>query len=258
LSSAEVKEIARRVFIMFKGRTDGRNDNLDELAIGNVWGFNFKDKVSVDKVGEAFQLLQLRNLIMPYSGTAGYFRLTTAGKAIDPDDIFEKIVDQAFLHQLSEIMDEELVRGCFDKSYEDAITSAFRILEERIRKRINAGAEFFGIDLVEEAFHAENGKLVFGETTAEKQALYQTYRSSFLMLRNPPSHRYLKEFAGVEIVEIIMFIDFLLKVLSKANDRMVRCRLCALDMSVLSTSCTHCGASYTREEVSKLKGYMPP
>jgi hypothetical protein len=40
------------------------------------------------------------------------------------------MVDRAFVSQLGEIIDVELIRGCFDKSYEDAITSAVRILEE--------------------------------------------------------------------------------------------------------------------------------
>jgi hypothetical protein len=76
-----------------------------------------------------------------------------------------------------------------------------------------------GVDLAEEAFHPTRGKLVFGESEAEREALFQIYRSAFLMLRNPPSHRYLKDFAGAEIVELVMFVDFLLKVLGKASDR---------------------------------------
>jgi len=148
------------------------------------------------------------------------YQLTSLGKAIDVDDIFEKTVDRAFVSQLSEIIDTELTRSCLDKSYEDAITSAFRILEERTRRRINAGPELFALSLIDTAFHPETGKLVFGETPNERAAVHQLFRSVYSMLRNPPSHRYLKEFAGVEIVEIIMFVDFLLKLLGKAQDRM--------------------------------------
>jgi hypothetical protein len=54
--------------------------------------------------------------------------------------------------------------------------------------------------------------LVFGESEPEGEALFQIYRSAFLMLRNPPSYRYLKDFAGVEIVEIVVFVDFLLSI----------------------------------------------
>jgi len=219
LISPKVKEIARQIFILFKKRTDGANVDIEELAIGNVRNFYFKNSIPETDVAEAFQLLQLRNLIMPSRNTPTYFQLTSLGKSLEPDDIFEKIVDRALISQLSDVIDTELVRGCLDKSYEDAITSAFRILEERMRKRIKAGAELFGLPLVEEAFHPQKGKLIFGEMSAESEALYQIFRSAFLMLRNPPSHRYMKDFAGTEIVEIVLFVDFLLKVLSKASDR---------------------------------------
>lgn len=39
------------------------------------------------------------------------------------------------------------------------------------------------------------------------------------MLRNPPAHRYLKDFAGAEIVEIVLYVDFLLKVIRKSSER---------------------------------------
>jgi len=147
------------------------------------------------------------------------YLLTTLGRVTEASDLFERIVDRAFVSQLAEIIDPELTRSCLDKSYEDAITSAFRILEVRVRNRINAKPELVGTELMDDAFNPDRGKLVFGETSSERQAVYQIFRSAYMMLRNPPSHRYLEEFAGAEIVEIIMFVDFLLKVLSKAQDR---------------------------------------
>lgn len=141
------------------------------------------------------------------------------GRSTSVDDILEKTVDRAFISKLSEIIDDELNRSCLDKSYEDAITSAFRILEVRVRTRINAGPELIGTELMDLAFNPERGKLVFGETPSERQAVHQVFRSAYMMLRNPPSHRYLEEFAGAEIVEIVMFVDFLLKILTKATDR---------------------------------------
>ena len=70
---------------------------------------------------------------------------------------------------------------------------------------------------VDDAFNPDRGKLVFGETSSERQAVHQIFRSAYLMLGNPPSHRHLEEFAGAEIVEIILSVDFLLKILAKAT-----------------------------------------
>jgi hypothetical protein len=216
-----IKDVAKQIFELFKKRTDGTNPNVDHIHFRNVWDFYFQKKIPEETVAEAFQLLQLRNLVMPStrSTNTGLYQLTTYGKSMDPDDLFEKTVDAAFLSQLGEIIDPDLRRECFDKSYEDAVTSAFRILEVRMRDRIKAGAQSFGTDLVKEAFHPDSGKLVFGATRGEREGVYQTYTSAFMMQRNPPSHRYVKDFAGPEIVEVVMFVDLLLKILAKAEDR---------------------------------------
>ena len=216
MSSADVKKAARIVFKEFKKNETGRQRESGPYVSGPR---NFT-RFPPDVANEAFHLLRLRNLMMRSLDYSDMYQLTSLGKAIDVDDIFEKTVDRAFVSQLSEIIDTELTRSCLDKSYEDAITSAFRILEERTRRRINAGPELFALSLIDTAFHPETGKLVFGETPNERAAVHQLFRSVYSMLRNPPSHRYLKEFAGVEIVEIIMFVDFLLKLLGKAQDRM--------------------------------------
>jgi uncharacterized protein (TIGR02391 family) len=154
-----------------------------------------------------------------------------------------RIVDRRLLSQLYEFMDEELKRSCLGKSYEDTITCAFRIVEERLRKRINASAELYALSLIDAAFHPENGKLVFGETQAEKQAVHQVFRSAYMMFRNPPSHRYLEEYGDAEVAEIVVFVDFLLKVLSKSSERKVRCRICDKLIPILSQFCPFCGST---------------
>jgi hypothetical protein len=211
LSSLEIKKAARRIFEEFKKN----QPNASRPWKSSPRGFSDLDVLIAQ---EAFQLLQLRNLIMRDPDQDLYL-LTTLGRVTEASDLFERIVDRAFVSQLAEIIDPELTRSCLDKSYEDAITSAFRILEVRVRNRINAKPELVGTELMDDAFNPDRGKLVFGETSSERQAVYQIFRSAYMMLRNPPSHRYLEEFAGAEIVEIIMFVDFLLKVLSKAQDR---------------------------------------
>ncbi|MGA2459922.1 MAG: TIGR02391 family protein [Candidatus Bathyarchaeia archaeon] len=215
MSSTEVKRAARVVFEKFKSIQD-----LQQRESGpNLLSPRSFVQINHDVAQEAFHILELRNLLMRALDQESLYQLTSLGNSTNVDDIFEKTVDRAFISKISEILDGELNRACLDKSYEDAITSAFRILEVRVRTRINAGADRIGTDLMDDAFHPERGKLVFGETASERQAVHQVFRSAYMMLRNPPSHRYLQEFAGAEIVEIVMFVDFLLKILRKATDR---------------------------------------
>lgn len=215
MSSTEVKKAARVVFEKFKSIQD-----IPQRESGpNLLSPRSFVQIQPDVAQEAFHILELRNLLMRALDQESLYQLTSLGSSTNVDDIFEKTVDRAFISRIAEIIDDELNRACLDKSYEDAITSAFRILEVRARTRINAGPDRIGTDLMDDAFNPERGKLVFGETSSERQAVYQVFRSAYMMLRNPPSHRYLEEFAGAEIVEIVMFVDFLLKILTKATDR---------------------------------------
>lgn len=221
MSEVEIRRIAIDVFTMFKNRTDGANREIDDIHPRNVHHFYFKERgISLEKVAEAFEYLRLRNLIMPsIDQSYGFYTLTSVGSRTNPEDVSEHIVDAHLLMELSQSLDNELARHCLGKSYEDAVTSAFRILEERIREKIQAGTDLFGVPLMEVAFHAERGKLVFGETRNERQALFQLYRSTFMFLRNPPSHRFVEGFTDFEILEIILLTDLLLKILNKCQLR---------------------------------------
>ena len=221
MSEQEIRRLAVEIFTMFKNRTDGANKDTDHIHPLSVYQFRFKETgFSKENIGEAFHYLRLRNLIMqsieqPY----GYHMLTAIGKRTNPEDISEKIVDAHLLNQLGQTIDKEIAKHCLGKSYEDAITSAFRILEERIREKTQAGPELFGTPLIQDAFHDATGKLIFGETQNERQALFQLYRSTFMFLRNPPSHRFVEGFSDFEILEIIMIVDLLLKILEKCELR---------------------------------------
>jgi hypothetical protein len=124
------------------------------------------------------------------------------------------------LEEAKKFLDKDIVDKCVTKKdAEDIITSAFRILEERIRAKIGALPECHGVDLVEEAFHPETGKLIFGKTTAERQGLFHLFRSSILFLRNPPSHRFVNEYSEFEIFEIVCFVNLLLNIIEKSQLR---------------------------------------
>src|SRR3972149_9078385 len=98
----ELRRLAKEIFIMFKNETDGANQNIQDIHKKQIYHFTFKDKgVSEESVGEAFQSLLLRNLIMPSVKQAeGFFQLTSIGKNTNPDDISEKTIDAHLLNQL--------------------------------------------------------------------------------------------------------------------------------------------------------------
>jgi len=122
------------------------------------------------------------------------------------------------LREATKFLDKDIVEKCVTKKdAEDIITSAFRILEERIRTRIGASHECHGVDLIKEALHPQTGKLTFGKTDAEREGLFHLFRSSILFLRNPPSHRFIREYSEFEIFEIVCFVNLLLNILEKSQ-----------------------------------------
>src|SRR4030067_461584 len=124
---------------------------------------------------------------------------------------FRKLVQLA-----SPFLDKEIVEECINKEKgEDVVTSSFRILEERIRKKIGATPDRSGVDLINDAFNSKSGKLVIGKTPSESEGAYQLFRGSILFLRNPPAHRYIDEYSDFEIFEIVMHVNLLLSILDK-------------------------------------------
>ena len=124
------------------------------------------------------------------------------------------------LKEAMNFLDKDIIENCIQKKdAEDVVTSAFRILEERIRTKIGASFESHGSDLINEALNPKTGKLTFGKTEAEREGLFHLFRSSILFLRNPPSHRFIQEYSEFEIFEIVCLVDLLLSILDKCQPR---------------------------------------
>jgi len=70
---------------------------------------------------------------------------------------------------------------------------------------------------MKEAFHPKTGKLAFGKTEAEREGLFHLFRSSILFLRNPPSHRFIREYSEFEIFEMVCLVNLLLNILEKSQ-----------------------------------------
>ena len=117
-------------------------------------------------------------------------------------------------------LDKEIIEKCLHKKdAEDIITSAFRILEERIRTKIGEGYDKCGLELLTDAFHPKTGRLIFGKSPAEQEALLLLYRGSIGFLRNPPSHRFVDDYSKFEIFEIVVHVNLLLTILDKCKTR---------------------------------------
>ena len=74
--------------------------------------------------------------------------------------------------------------------FESAVLQAFKTIEIRIREKINATPEEYGIKLIRKAFHPENGPLAdFKLPKAEREAFCNYIAGAFGFYKNPCSHR---------------------------------------------------------------------
>ena len=102
---------------------------------------------------------------------------------------------------------------CKDKDYQDVVTNAFAVLEDRIRAKI-------GID---PSYSAKTGKLTLEETVSEQESLYFLFRGAFGFFRNPPSHRLIEDESNIESFEIIHMIDLLVRIVTKRSCEVNAC-----------------------------------
>jgi uncharacterized protein (TIGR02391 family) len=136
-------------------------------------------------------------------------------------DLVEKAppVVAGVIRECSKFIDPTLFERCKDKDYHDVVMNAFTVLEDKIRAKIEVDPSYSGAKLIDYAFNPRDGKLTLGKTKSEHESFYFLFRGSLGFLRNPPAHRFEKDESDIEGLEIILMVDFLLRLVDKATLR---------------------------------------
>jgi uncharacterized protein (TIGR02391 family) len=124
------------------------------------------------------------------------------------------LMPETYVHPL-------IVRKSFnllnDSQFESAVFQAFKIIETRIREKINADPEDVGVKLIRKAFHPENGPLTdYDLPRAEREAFCNYIAGAFGYYKNPCSHRDI-EMDFISAFERIVIASNLLKVIEKSK-----------------------------------------
>ncbi len=105
-----------------------------------------------------------------------------------------------------------------DGHYESAVLQAFKCIETRIRKLINADPEEVGIKLIRKAFHPKTGKLTdYDLPISEREAFSNYIAGAFGYYKNPCSHRDV-ELNYLSAFDRIVVASDLLKIIDKSNE----------------------------------------
>lgn len=154
----------------------------------------------------------------PILGYAKYIEIRGSEVVFQLEEKALPIVS-GILRECARFLDSKLYGRCKDKDYQDVVTNAFAVLEDRIRAKIGIDPSYSGKKLMDYAFAANTGKLTLGETASEREALYFVFRGALGFFRNPPSHRLTEDESNIESFEIICMVDLLLRIVDKAKLR---------------------------------------
>jgi uncharacterized protein (TIGR02391 family) len=106
------------------------------------------------------------------------------------------------------------IRGDYDTS----VFQAFKEIEVRVRDKAGLPADLIGVKLMREAFRPNGGKLTnLDSLEAEQQALCELFAGSIGSFKNPSSHREVDLNNPNEAAEIILFANYLLRLVDKCK-----------------------------------------
>lgn len=118
-------------------------------------------------------------------------------------------------------LDEELMRRCGDLvhigKFDEAVRSAFVLLEERLREAIKKEGTT-GTNLANYAFNPADGPLakLLGQTQSEREGLRELYSGAFKLFRNPTAHGVV-DYSADQGKAIISLVNLLLIILKRAE-----------------------------------------
>jgi len=103
--------------------------------------------------------------------------------------------------------------------YDEAITKAFTIVEDSIRTKVHATLEEIGRKLVARAMGGDSPQIVLSPVKPEQEAGQLLYQGGIGFLKNPRSHRLLKDPDRETAQEATAFASLLLRILDNSPVR---------------------------------------
>lgn len=206
----------------WQGRSWG-TDSIVPTWMNEYWKMEMTSE-DIKKTYEAIQELKTSGLIVqdPSQRDDVFQILTEKGKEIvekqrDPDIHcvqLEQIVKNAPLL-------EKCLETFKEDRYEEAIFSAYKLVEEKVRGKAGLGLDDIGMTLMTKALHPNTGKLIIPSCKLpnEQEGVYNLFKGAIAFFKNPSSHRTVDYDDRLVTIEIIAFADILLHIISTAQLR---------------------------------------
>jgi uncharacterized protein (TIGR02391 family) len=169
-------------------------------------------------LSEAWNWLQVQGLIVQapgINGQNGFFVISSRGQQIANSEDFRRFREAAsfpksMLHpSIADKVWLNLARG----DLADAVFTAFRAVEEAVRKAGGYSNADIGVDLMRKAFHPDKGPLTDTmQEKGEREALGHMFAGAIGSYKNPHSHRTVDIIDAKEAQEMVVLASHLLRI----------------------------------------------
>jgi len=207
---------------------------LEEQRSGQLNRYNFtldsnimpyagvKTKEIAKVITEAWVWLEKEGMLAPTPGNTGgdWMFVTRRGFRLRDRASLEAYKKGHFLPR--ENLDESLLRKVYPLfikgDYDTAIFQAYKEVEVRVRTKAGLPDSSYGVDLMRTAFNEKNGILADMEAViSERQAMRDLFVGSIGLFKNPSSHRELNYNEPSEVAELILFANYLLRLVERCK-----------------------------------------
>jgi len=187
-----------------------------------------RDSVQQEAVGkllvEAWVWLEREGMLAPQpnsNSARSWSYVTKKGLALCKDGDFEKYRRSLFLPSegLEPVLAEKVLPLYRRGDYDTAIFQAVKELEVRVRDQSKLSNDKVGVDLMRLAFNHDSGRLKVSDKASEQQGVADLFAGVVGWVKNPLSHRDVNYGDPLEAAEIIMFVNYLLRLLNRATSR---------------------------------------
>jgi uncharacterized protein (TIGR02391 family) len=122
------------------------------------------------------------------------------------------------------IADDELRRRCKDllaaeEHHDRVVREACVILEDRVRKAIEADKSLVGTSLMEQTFGPNRGLLRLSDDDKEQRGAMELYRGVMAFFRNAAGHNLINTYSQEDALRFVVFVDLLLGMVGKISDQ---------------------------------------
>jgi uncharacterized protein (TIGR02391 family) len=219
LLNLEPEEIAIFLLDYLCEMEDGR----EYLSCYNFAGQCARDIESEDAecvnrvIIEAWEWLENEGMLASLGSGSGYF-VTRRGRRLRKKADLEAYKKGNFLpkHNLDSVLLRDVYPIFIRGDYDIAVFAAYKAVEVRVREKANLPTILTGAELMRIAFHTDTGILTDKVVPiAERQAICNLFQGSIGSFRNPTSHREVDFNDPSEVAEIILFANYLLRVIGR-------------------------------------------